>query len=111
MIRHFRTYHDPGCTCPDCRIGYSAAGYQVTRCTPPDPQPGAQAWKTGRYVTCLRELAAEGQPFTVRDFTARYGASMRSAHLYSTLAALVHDGLLTRTVDAHKVSVFQGVQR
>jgi hypothetical protein len=108
-MRHFRSYDTDDTS--DVLIYYSPDGYTPAALTAPDPVPGAQAWQTGKYITSLRTMAAEGQPFTVRDFTNRYGTAMRTSHLYATLAALVADGLLVRTVDAHNVGVYQGVPR
>lgn len=108
MIQHYRTYHDVTCGCADCLIGYSAGGYEVA---PHRRTEYAESQDNGSHTAAyLRQMAAAGQPFTVREFTQRFGVQSIRTSLYATLQRLVAAGVLVRRTGPHNVSIYQGTE-
>jgi hypothetical protein len=106
MIRHYRTYPDTD-DWADALIGYSAAGYDTGTVLPVQVAPVPRSVRS-KHLPYLRLLAATGAPFTVRAYAAHFGVAKQGQQLYTTLAALVAAGELTRTVGKGGIGIYQG---
>jgi hypothetical protein len=94
----------------DVLIYYSPDGYTAPVYPRRDQErPSHSAPFAGKHVPLLREMAAEGLPFTVREYADRFGVPKSGQQLYDTLALLVKAGELTRTV-RKGIGVYQGVR-